>query len=281
MPKLSDTHNLHALRPDLAKEWHPTKNGGLGPKGVTPGSKRKVWWLCERGHWWMARVCDRNRGMKCSFCRDVDKQTGQKLAEVQPELLREWHPTRNADLKARDVSSRHSGKIWWICSHGHEWEATIRSRLAGDGCPICGQSTRSPKQDPPKFSGTALSYRSDEATHPSAASTSYAVWNVESGASHKGPELRKSPRYKRSAAVMIEKPSLGILGYAHLHNFSAAGMMLLCDFALQPGEIIAVRTNQPLYPSAANVVTSRVVWCRGVKVSDEKNAHFGVGVQRM
>ena len=38
MPKASETYNLLTLRPDLAREWHPTKNGTLGPKDVTPGS---------------------------------------------------------------------------------------------------------------------------------------------------------------------------------------------------------------------------------------------------
>ncbi|MCK7512615.1 MAG: hypothetical protein MZV70_56975 [Desulfobacterales bacterium] len=38
-------------------------------------------------------------GCNVTFCRDLDKQVDQRLAEVKPELLREWHPSRNADLR--------------------------------------------------------------------------------------------------------------------------------------------------------------------------------------
>ena len=31
-----------------------------------------------------------------------------------------------------------SKKVWWICKHGHEWQATIGSRvISGTGCPKC------------------------------------------------------------------------------------------------------------------------------------------------
>ena len=137
MPKLSENYNLYVLRPDLAKEWHPTRNGGLGPRDVTPGSSRKVWWLCEKGHWWLASVRDRARGMKCTFCRELQSQDDQRMADAKPDLLREWHPTRNPNLKAREVSVNHPDKLWWICEQGHEWQATARARLAGKGCPVC------------------------------------------------------------------------------------------------------------------------------------------------
>ncbi|QWG47773.1 hypothetical protein EXW31_10490 [Bacillus mycoides] len=36
--------------PDLAKEWHPIKNGELTPDNISPASDVKVWWL---GGWVM------------------------------------------------------------------------------------------------------------------------------------------------------------------------------------------------------------------------------------
>jgi hypothetical protein len=54
--KLSKTYNLKAVNPGLAAQWHPVKNGDLTPEDVTPGSKKKVWWLCEKGHEWQARM---------------------------------------------------------------------------------------------------------------------------------------------------------------------------------------------------------------------------------
>ena len=40
---------------ELAKEWHPTKNGSLTPADLTLGSNKRVWWICSKGHEWQAR----------------------------------------------------------------------------------------------------------------------------------------------------------------------------------------------------------------------------------
>jgi len=281
VPKPSESYNLYVLMPELARQWHPTKNGTLGPKDVTPGSRREVWWLCGKGHWWLARVCDRTRGMQCTFCRDLNKQCDRLMAVEKPELLKEWHPSRNADLRAREVSSHHQDKVWWICGQGHEWEATIRSRLAGKGCPVCSPSGHSPGRASVGAPGSAAQQRPADGTGSSALSTPFATWLEGPVAPHDGAELRKSPRYGRSAAVMIEKPRSGVLGYAQLHNFSAGGMMLFSDFALKPGEIISVKTDQPLFPSAPSVVASQVVWCWDMEALDGTNARYGIGVRRM
>ena len=42
--------SLADRNPELAKEWHPIKNGDLTPAQVTPGSGKKVWWICIREH---------------------------------------------------------------------------------------------------------------------------------------------------------------------------------------------------------------------------------------
>lgn len=279
MPKPSESYNLYVLRPDLAREWHPTKNGGLGPKDVTPGSRRQVWWLCEKGHWWQARVCDRSRGMKCTFCRDLNKQGEQRMVDVRPELLKEWHPSRNADLRARDVSSQHKDKVWWICGQGHEWEATIRSRLRGKTCPFCGQPSPSPGVPAARAFRPTPMHPPADGEVPASGSRQFTAWREEPSAPYNGAELRRSRRYERSAVVMIERPRSGILGYARLHNFSAGGMMLLSDFAIRPGDIISIRLDQPLYPSGANVVDSRVVWCKDMEARREMDTHFAIGVR--
>ncbi len=137
MPKASDSYNLLTMRPDFARQWHPTKNAPLSPRDFTPGSRRKVWWLCERGHWWLAAVSDRSRGMKCTYCRDLQKQGEQCMLDAKPELLREWHPTKNTGLNVREVACTYGDKVWWLCNNGHEWQSTIRSRVRGKPCPFC------------------------------------------------------------------------------------------------------------------------------------------------
>ena len=41
---------LAVLYPEMAKEWHSTKNGKLTPYDVMPQSYKEVWWLCSHDH---------------------------------------------------------------------------------------------------------------------------------------------------------------------------------------------------------------------------------------
>lgn len=62
---LAGVTDLATVAPGLAAEWHPTKNGDLGPGDVLPQSNRKVWWLGLCGHEWEAKVANRFRGSGC------------------------------------------------------------------------------------------------------------------------------------------------------------------------------------------------------------------------
>ena len=53
---------------ELSKEWHPTRNKSLSPYDVTPGSGKKVWWICNKGHEWKASIDHRARGRGCPYC---------------------------------------------------------------------------------------------------------------------------------------------------------------------------------------------------------------------
>jgi len=59
------------------------------------------------------------------------------LAEANPALAAQWHPTKNAPLTPADVSPYSTRKVWWLCEQGHEWEAFIGNRSRGAGCPYC------------------------------------------------------------------------------------------------------------------------------------------------
>jgi hypothetical protein len=120
----------------LAKEWHLSKNGNLTPEDVTHKSNRKAWWLCDKGHEWEAVISSRSKS-GCPYCSGnrVTKETC--LAAKNPLLASEWHPIKNGKLRAEDVTSGCSKKVWWQCDKNHEWEAVVSSRSAGRGCPYC------------------------------------------------------------------------------------------------------------------------------------------------
>lgn len=135
----SGENDLLSQRPDLAAQWHPTKNGKLTPADVTLGCHRKVWWVCEKGHAWHAEVKSRVSGTGCPVCANRTLIAGRNdLATTHPLLSRQWHPTRNGTLTPRDVVAGNLRKVWWRCEKGHEWQAAISSRACnGAGCPVC------------------------------------------------------------------------------------------------------------------------------------------------
>jgi len=63
---------------------------------------------------------------------------GQSLGDLNIELSKQWHPTKNGNLTPFDVCSNSYKKVWWVCEFGHEWKAVISSRNRGRNCPYCG-----------------------------------------------------------------------------------------------------------------------------------------------
>ena len=58
-----------------------------------------------------------------------------------PNLVTQWHPTRNATMLPADVRAGSHTKVWWRCPRGpdHEWCAQVKSRIGprARGCPFC------------------------------------------------------------------------------------------------------------------------------------------------
>jgi hypothetical protein len=138
----NDENCLKAKNPLLAKEWHPTKNGELTPSMIAAGSDRKVWWMCPQGHEWEARIASRNSGSNCPYCCNKKVNDENCLKAKNPLLAKEWHPTKNGDLTPTKVTVGTLKKVWWQCSKGHEWLATVNSRNNGKGCPDCYSKRR-------------------------------------------------------------------------------------------------------------------------------------------
>ena len=100
MPKNVSRHaTLSESFPEVAAEWHPSKNGDKLPQNFLPKSNKKVWWLCSRGHDWPAIISSRTAGSKCPYCSGKKVSPGfNDLATLDPELAKQWHPTLNTQL---------------------------------------------------------------------------------------------------------------------------------------------------------------------------------------
>lgn len=120
--------------PELSNEWDYSRNQ-IAPEKVTEASSKKVWWQCSKyhEHHWLASPKQRTRqGNTCPFCNS--------LAVRFPELSREWHPTKNGELKPLGIAYSSHTKVWWKCDKGfdHVWQASPNLRTSmKTGCPIC------------------------------------------------------------------------------------------------------------------------------------------------
>ena len=144
----STRKSLAETNPELAAQWHPTKNGDLTPKQVSRSARMKVWWICNQGHEWQATIANRNRGSNCLYCTNTKVLKGfNDLQTLNPTLAKEWNYKRNGELTPQDVMPYSNKKVWWICNQGHEWPATINHRMNGSACPVChkGRATSFPE----------------------------------------------------------------------------------------------------------------------------------------
>ena len=134
-------NDLASRFPQIAAQWHPTKNGALTPRQVTPYANRRVWWRCPRGHEYRAVVGGRTMGGSgCPYCAGRRALAGfNDLATVRPELAKQWHPTLNGALTPEMVTPGSHRRVWWQCAQGHVWQAAVYARAGkkGSGCPVC------------------------------------------------------------------------------------------------------------------------------------------------
>ncbi|MBF0341073.1 MAG: MucR family transcriptional regulator [Magnetococcales bacterium] len=123
--------------PEIANEWHPSRNGALTPANLTAGSDKSVWWKCSQGHEWELTINCRIRLKGCKECRRLNMLHDRSIAERYPELITDWHPELNNGLMPSDVFWMSGKKVWWLCRNGHAWQATPSRRSYGTGCPDC------------------------------------------------------------------------------------------------------------------------------------------------
>ena len=136
---LTGKNDLATLRPELIKEWDYEKNTGIDPTTIGIGTHQYASWICQKcGYGWEAKIYNRANGKGCPCCSNRVVVPGiNDLATTDPDLAKEWHPTKNT-LKPSEVTRGQSKMAYWICSKcGNEWEDTIGHRSSGRGCRVC------------------------------------------------------------------------------------------------------------------------------------------------
>jgi hypothetical protein len=295
-----ETNSLAALRPDLAIEWHPSKNQPLLPGEVTCGSRKKVWWRCARvsAHEWLTPIKDRTSlGYGCPFCacRGRVVSDENRLSVLYPAVAAEWHPTRNRmlwsygdkgswykiqrlqlapeeipkknrRLKPSDVSYGSNESVWWQCSKNkeHVWYCAISARtIDGKGCPLCDEEAVSLQNNYP---GLVKLWHPSRNLPLEPAEVSYksnqdAWWRCAKSADHVWQE-----RVRKVVAIW-EKGANPCPHCADRKTESISLQTLYPEVAKQWD----VEKNLPLEPSKITYGSRTYVWWRCPKFPDD---HF-------
>lgn len=269
MPQASSNYNLFVLNPNLVKEWHPTRNAGIKPSDVTPGSGKKIWWICSEGHEWKAVVYSRSRGSGCPFCSNSKSANDIDVSVSNTTFKKEWHPTANGNADPASWTIRAPGKVWWICDKGHEWKATFKARINGNHCPICDQ-----------LQVKNIYSRSTEGLSNGTANERMdSLLEIDPPERIFGADFRKIKRYKTKATVTVEIPSTQHLFYAEMKNFSHEGLCLETSTSLTPGTKVNIKLDRPLFATSQKSYESVIRWCAGLTDEDGSVYNFGLGVK--
>ena len=86
-------NDLATINPKLALEV--SSDAKIKATEVTVGSKKKLLWMCSKGHEWEARVSDRSSGKFCPKC------SGSKMEEKLAKIIENLLPT-NTDIIRND-----------------------------------------------------------------------------------------------------------------------------------------------------------------------------------
>jgi hypothetical protein len=126
------------LLPEIAEQWHPTRNGKLTPQSVLWDSKRSIWWLTDCcGYEWPASPRDRDKydRLRCPQC---ETKLGS-LAWQDPGLAAEWSPSNPVSAWHVRPYGKTDFEPEWICAinNAHMWPSSLSSRSNGAGCPEC------------------------------------------------------------------------------------------------------------------------------------------------
>lgn len=145
---------LSDANPEIADEWLYSRNEGWGPEHFSRASGVKCWWKCQ---WcnreYKAQINNRTkRGSACPYCASKKVCSDNSLAENQPGIAAEWHPTKNGRLTPSGITRASSRRVWWQCRKcKYAWECAVADRTTlHSGCPACYEARMEYAREHPK-----------------------------------------------------------------------------------------------------------------------------------
>lgn len=274
LPKLSDYSE------SLCNEWHPTLNKEMKPSDFTAGSRHRAWWLCYVcKHEWDAIIANRarkNRG--CPACGKLTPQKGSSILEQYPELIKQWHLTKNNELKPEQFSYGSAQKIWWQCldNQDHVWSETIVSRTKKNTneCKLCKIEANSLETNFPEIAAEWHPTANGE-LKPSEISQSSGQkvwWQCSINPEHEwDAQVRnrttnqskcrecaseKRGHYSGYSDIIIDKKDIETY---HVFKTSITSLSLLANHSFKSNERLIQPVNRMIYSSAITALESYLV----------------------
>ena len=129
-------NDLETTYPELAKQWHPTKNGDLTPHDVTAGSQKKVWWKCpDCGKEWEAIINSRTKRINptgCPICGGAKSVAKNVKAVIRVEDGVYYPSMKRAAEALGTKNSTNIGKAIrrGIGAYGYHWRYATDEEIA-------------------------------------------------------------------------------------------------------------------------------------------------------
>jgi hypothetical protein len=114
------SNSLFTALPEMRDQWDSEKKVGVDPETVSPYSSIKYYWRCENGHSYRAAPEKLMRKkMRCPICHSFGFH--------RPDIIDEWHPTKNGNKTPFDFAVSSQKQAWFIC---RECKSEYSSRIA-------------------------------------------------------------------------------------------------------------------------------------------------------
>ena len=136
---IEGVNDLKTLRPDLAEQWDFEKNQNVNIDSVMPGSKRKVWWICDKGHEWIASVASRNDGRGCPTCNQErstsfpEQATFYYIKKIFSDALNRYYPIENMEvdvfIPSYKIAVEYDGSYYHASEHRRKIDTKKNKKL--------------------------------------------------------------------------------------------------------------------------------------------------------
>lgn len=135
-------NDFATLFPDIASQWDYEKNI-YSPTDYLPKSNQLIYWICENGHSYQSKICERTRGRSCPYCAHKRVVYGETDLKTKfPDIAAMWDCNKNGKYTPENVSYGSNKRVWWICENNHEWEDTVKNCVKRGNCPYCVADNR-------------------------------------------------------------------------------------------------------------------------------------------